>query len=455
MHPNKNPNKESAYPLWTYGDGTNRKLNEKLYILSFIERYQVRCINNQLYSVDGAIEDGKARQIISHEIMDYVKSNHGDKAEKLLRSIKTHCYMEPPKPDLEKLHFQSGTLSKEENGLFTVFSEEKEFCINRFPISYNPNAPKPERFLRYLNDVFFPDDQVTLQQFCGYCLLPTTVLQKALIIIGNGGEGKSVLGAILNGILGDLNCYNESLSVLQSPFGVANVENKLLFIDDDLSESALKNARAFKNLVTNKTTIQAQKKFVQDNPIKPYVRFICFGNFTLQALYDLSEGFQRRQLILQAKPKDPDRADDPFIDREIIENEAEGVLLWLLEGLNVLIQNNCKIAVSDRTKAQSDSFKQENDSVMLFLNECDGIKIGEGLRAHSATLYVAYEHFCRDNMLTPLKERSFLSMMKTKGRQYGIKGHSEPFELHTSHGTKRARGFFGISVIDNYINLNF
>ena len=451
----KNPNKESEYPLWTYGDGTNRKLNEKLYILSFIERYQVRCINNKLYSPDGAIEDGKARQIISHEIMDYVKSNHGDKVEKLLRSIKTHCYMDPPKPDLEKLHFQNGTLSKDENGLFTVFSEEKEFCINRFPINYNPNAPKPERFLRYLNDVFFPDDQVTLQQFCGYCLLPTTVLQKALVIIGDGGEGKSVLGAILNGILGDLNCYNESIGVLQSPFGVANVENKLLFIDDDLSESALKNARTFKNLVTNKTTIQAQKKFVQNNQILSFVRFICFGNFTLQALYDLSEGFQRRQLILQAKPKDPDRADDPFIDREILENEAEGVLLWLLEGLNALICSNYKIAVSDRTKVQSDSFKQENDSVMLFLNECDGIKIGEGLRAHSATLYVAYEHFCRDNMLTPLKERSFLSMLKTKGRQFGIKGHNEPFALHTSHGTKRARGFFGISVSDSYINLNF
>ena len=65
---------------------------------------------------------------------------------------------------------------------------------------------------------------------------------------------------------------------------------------------------------------------------------ICFGNFTLQALYDLSEGFQRRQLILQAKPKDPDRVDDPFIDREILENEAEGVLLWLLEGLNALTE---------------------------------------------------------------------------------------------------------------------
>ena len=58
-------------------------------------------------------------------------------------------------------------------------------------------------------------------------------------------------------------------------------------------------------------------------------------------------------------------------------------------------------------------------------------------------------------MLIPLKERSFLSMMKTKGRQLGITGHNEPFELHTSYGTKRARGFLGISVSDSYISINF
>ena len=323
-------------PLWTYGDDNNRKLNEQVYITEFINTNQVRCINNQLYSPDGAFEDGRAKQLIIDDIMPYVKSNHGDKAEKLLRSIKTLCYAEPPAPQLDRLHVANGTIYKDESGQFSRLSEDKAFCLNRIPVNFNPDAPKPERFLKYLNDVFLPDDQVTLQQFCGYCLLPTTVLQKALIIIGDAGEGKSVLGAILNGVLGDSNCYNESLSVLQSPFGVANVENKLLFIDDDLSENALKNARTFKNLVTNKTTIQAQKKFVQDNQIKPYVRFICFGNYTLQALYDLSEGFQRRQLIMQAKPKEPDRIDNPFIDREILENEAEGVLLWLLEGLNTL-----------------------------------------------------------------------------------------------------------------------
>ena len=443
-----------THPVWTSGSGDSRKLNEQMYVTEFIAQKQVRCINNKLYSVDGAIEDGKARQLIIRDILPYVKTNHGDKAEKLLRGIKALCYTEPPKPDIERLHFQNGTLSKDENEQFTVFSEEKDFCLNRFPVKYDPNAPKPERFLRYLQDVYQGDDQITIQQYCGYCLLPTTILQKALIIIGEGGEGKSVLGAILNGVLGKDNCYNESIGTLQKAFGVANVEGKLLFIDDDLSESALTNARMFKNLVTNKTTISAEKKFVQGNEILSFVRFLCFGNFTLQALYDLSEGFQRRQLILQAKPKDPDRIDDPFIDREILENEAEGVMMWLLEGLNMLIQNNWQITISERTKEKSEDFKRENDSVTLFLTECRGICIEEGERAHSRSLYTAYERFCDENALTALREQSFLNVLRTKGRRFHIHRLSNPFSLRTPSGSLLARGFEGIGIRDSYIYVN-
>lgn len=440
-------------PNWTYESGDSRKLNEQLYITEFIKTHNVKCINNRLYSVDGAIEDGRARQIIIKEILPYVKTNHGDKADKLLKGIKALCYTEPPEPSIEKLHFKNGTLSRDSSGLFTVFSEEKEFCLNRFPINYNQNAKAPERFKKYLSEVYHEDDALTLQQYCGYCLLPTTIMQKALIIIGEGGEGKSVLGSILNQIIGESNCYNESVGILQTTFGIANVEGKLVFIDDDLSENALKNARAFKNLVTNKTTIAAQKKFVQDNQIKSFVRFICFGNFTLQALYDISEGFHRRQLIMQAKPKAENRVDNPFLDREIVDNEAEGIMMWLVNGLNELIRNNYQIYLSDRTKETSDSFKRENDSVYMFLTECDGITIGQGLKAHSSALVIAYQKFCGDNALTPLKERSFLAALKSKGKQFGITKPDYPFELPRESGKKSARGFEGISVKDSYFYL--
>jgi putative DNA primase/helicase len=228
--------------------------------MEFVKGHGVKCINGQLYSVDGAIPDGKAKQTIIKEILYFVRTNHGDKAEKLLKGIKSYCYTEPPKPSLDKIHFKNGTLSKDKGGLFTVWSDEKEFCINRIDCNYNPFAPTPKLFYKYLSEVYYPDDIKTLQQFCGYCLLPTTVLQKALIIIGDGGEGKSVLGAILNGVIGEKNCYNSSIKDLEGNFGVANVENKLIYIDDDVSEKAITNSGIFKSLVTNKNTIEAKKE---------------------------------------------------------------------------------------------------------------------------------------------------------------------------------------------------
>lgn len=432
---------EPDYPIWTSGDGDSRKLNEQLYITDFIEQKQVHCINGKLYSVNGAVEDGAARQMIIRDILPYVKSNHGDKAEKLLRGIKALCYTEPPKPDTERLHFANGTLSKDENGLFTVFSEEKDFCLNRFPVNYDPDAPRPELFLRYLNDVYQDDDQITIQQYCGYCLMPTTMLQKMLIIIGSGGEGKSVLRSILDDAFGNSNCIKESILTVESRFGVANLENKLLFIDDDVSENAIHNARNLKTLVTNDGMISAERKGVQDNQINAYARFICFGNFTVQALYDTSEGFTRRQLILETKPKNPNRTDIPFLGRKITQNELEGVMIWLVNGLNDFIKNGYKIAVSDRTQNISDQIKRENDTVRLFLEECTEIVIEPGAAIYSETLTEVYKTFCEENVLISLRPNTFISAVKSKGKAKGIR-----FSTHVTINGRRRRGFEGIGI---------
>lgn len=429
-------------PIWVYQDDYGKlKIDESQYIEAFAEQQGVKCINSVLHSVDGKMSDDKAKHIIMKDIKGYVRSNVGDKAEKLLKGIKQYCYTEPPTPTLDKIHFKNGTLSRDKNGLFTVWSNEKEFCINRINADYDPNAKAPTKFLDYLKTVYYEDDQRTIQQYCGYCLLPTTILQKALLVIGDGGEGKSVLGAVLNGIFGESNCYNDSISVLQKNFGIANIENKLLFIDDDLSENALTNARTFKNLVTNKTTIAAEKKFIQDNQFKSYARFLIFGNFTLQSLYDISEGFSRRQLVLQAKPKDRNRIDNPFIDREIIETESEGVAKWLVDGLNELIKRSFKIYVSERTQEKSEELKKQQDSVLCFLEECDSFIIKPGLQIHSYTLYQFYQDFCDDNLLTTLKQKTFVSAVKAKGKKKGIE-----YSTNVNIRGKRARGFEGIGV---------
>ena len=57
-----------------------------------------------------------------------------------------------------------------------------------------------------------------------------------------------------------------------------------------------------------------------------YARLLAFSNGGLQALYDRSDGFYRRQLMLTTKPKPPGRTDDPYLG-EKLKAETEGIFL--------------------------------------------------------------------------------------------------------------------------------
>ena len=72
-------------------------------------------------------------------------------------------------------------------------------------VSYThlPNAPTPKKWLQFLPELLQAEDIPTLQEFLGYCLLPTTKGQKMLMLIGKGGEGKSRIGLVMRSLLGD------------------------------------------------------------------------------------------------------------------------------------------------------------------------------------------------------------------------------------------------------------
>ena len=46
-------------------------------------------------------------------------------------------------------------------------------------------------------------DIPTLQEYLGYCLIPSTKGQKMMLIVGKGGEGKSRIGLVIRSLLGD------------------------------------------------------------------------------------------------------------------------------------------------------------------------------------------------------------------------------------------------------------
>ena len=75
---------------------------------------------------------------------------------------------------------------------------------------------------------------------------------------------------------------------------------------------ALKSTHYLKSLITAEMPMDLERKGEQSYQGQMYVRFLAFSNGDLESLYDHSDGFYRRQLILSVKKKPPDREDDPL-----------------------------------------------------------------------------------------------------------------------------------------------
>ena len=193
------------------------------------------------------------------------------------------------------------------------FTEDREFCINRLPVRYNPDAPTPVLWLRFLSDLLEPEDIPTLQEYIGYCLIPSTKGQKMLMLTGRGGEGKSRIGLVLRALLGD-NMNTGSISKVETnPFARADLEHQLLMVDDDMKLEALPQTNHLKAIITAELPLDLEKKGRQSYQGRMYVRFLGMGNGTLQSRNDRSVGFFRRQIILTVRERDRNRVDDPFI----------------------------------------------------------------------------------------------------------------------------------------------
>ena len=221
-----------------------------------------------------------------------------------------------------------------------------------------------------------------------------------MLLKGNGGEGKSRIGVVMQKLLGS-NLKNGSIAkVERSPFARADLEHELLMVDDDMKLEALKFTHYLKSLITAEMPMDLERKGEQSYQGQMYVRFLAFSNGDLESLYDHSDGFYRRQLILSVKKKPLDREDDPFLADKLCD-ESEGIFLWCLEGLRRLQANNFRFTESSQTKANREDARREADNVLLFLRSEGYIRLKADSAIPSAALYGIYCLWCSDNAYKP------------------------------------------------------
>ena len=276
----------------------------------------------------------------------------------------------------------------------------------------------------------------------GYCLIPTTKAQKMLMLVGKGGEGKSRIGVVMRALFGE-NMVNGNLTKVETNrFARADLEHMLVLVDDDMKLEALPQTNYLKTIITAELPLDLEKKSRQSYQGELYCRFLGFGNGSLKALYDRSDGFFRRQIILTTKRRAKDRIDDPFLSDKLIA-EKEGIFLWCLEGLKRLIAQNYKFTISARTRENMEEAISDGNNVVEFMRSEGYIMLKADDEVSSRQLYAVYEMWCEDNALKPLSSRSFSLFLMENQDTYNLESTNN---VHLPDG-KRVRGFMGIRLL--------
>ena len=423
-----------AVPEWFDG----KRINEVLFSQDFLDRYPMKCINGQLFTEDGAVEDEEwVKQLILNEIRDCITTGLHKRVSNLLEVVKLQAYSQPLPMETDRIHVANGVYY-----LDGRFLPVKNFCANRLEVNYNPAAQKPVRWLQFLSELLEAEDIPTLQEYLGYCLIPSTKGQKMMMILGRGGEGKSRIGLVLKAMLGQSMNTGSIQKVESNRFARADLENRLLMVDDDMDMNALPKTNYIKSIVTAEAAMDVERKGIQSYQVQLCVRFLCFGNGALSSLYDHSDGFYRRQLILTTRNRPADREDDPFLVEKLCE-ELEGIFLWCLEGLHRLIRNNYRFTVSEKSAENVETVKRNNNNIIEFLRSTGYIQFRADAEASSKALYDAYTLWCEDNACHRLSASRLSSELAQNEALYNVEYTNN---IYLSGG-RRVRGFVGIEVI--------
>jgi len=228
----KNISRNPLWPDWYNG----KKIDEVQFGRAFLEQWPLKCVNGTLYTLDGPVEDeSEIKQRILENIEEYVTSGLSKKVTNILETIKLLAFSDPFPIEQDCIHLQNGVYHLPDG----AFQESRLFCQNRLPVKYDPKAPAPDRWLTFLHELLDDADIPTLQEYLGYCLIPSTKGQKMMLIVGKGGEGKSRIGLVLKRLMGDAASNGSVQKVENNRFARADLERRLLMIDDDMDMNAL------------------------------------------------------------------------------------------------------------------------------------------------------------------------------------------------------------------------
>ncbi len=269
------------------------------------------------------------------------------------------------------INFANGVLNTATNEL-SPHDPERGF-LYVLPFGFEPEAVCPV-FDKFMEDITCGDKQLedVLLEFVGYATCDQDYwLQKALLLIGEGSNGKSTFLKIVEELSGRENIAFLSLYDLQVETSRSMLEGKLLNISDELPNYNFKNTELLKKLLGG--TMTARRLYHDGVVIENSTKFIFAGN-EIPSTNDVSEGLFRRLVIIpfnarfKLGPGEKDiKAADPKLLKKI-KAELPGIFNRVMRHYKALKKRG-HLAEAVKSAKELSRYRDEVDRVGSWVKE--------------------------------------------------------------------------------------
>ena len=292
----------------------------------------------------------------------------------------------------------------------------------------HPDAPL---FWQFLNRIQ-PDPAVRhfLRRALGYSITGSTRERRLFVCHGVGRNGKTTLLELVRDIIGEGFCQvlpsellmarkNQSHAGSASP-DLAALHGTRYVICAETDQGGRLNEGRVKWL-TGDDTVQARRLFEAPFTFTPSHTVWLTTNHRPQ-VRDGGEALWDRLILIPFETRITDEEQDKSLPQRLRDEEAEGVLDWLIEGAHHWYRDG--LQPPKRVLAATDSYREESDWFGEFIDHA--CEVGEGLQVLSAALHKAYTDWAQassERLLNPvqlgsvLRERGFVPSKAAKGRR--------------------------------------
>jgi putative DNA primase/helicase len=340
----------------------------------------------------------------------------------VFRAVKSSCHvpigtMDPPAwlpgapkwcTDLDPkkvISFQNGILDIEMRLLYPA--TPYLFTRTALDINYEPDAPVPEIWLEFLQQVTNNRQELVdlIQEVIGYLITPDTSLHAIFFLWGRTRSGKGTILQVITGLVGKRNTRFPSIETLAGRFGLHNlIDASVAQITDAnvMDRRVLGLAASRMNGISGCDGVTVERKGIGDWNGSIPVRFIMAAN----ALPNFGVNTMAMATRLKIIPFDvtfEGREDRFLIDKLIAV--LPGILNWALAGRDRLTERG-DFVEPEVSKAAKKRLVHLSDPIHGFCADHCVLKVGAGV--DKSLLYKLYVAYCEAAHARPLSETQFV-----------------------------------------------